>query len=76
MWIVAPIPKIPAIKAKFSEKKRKKNAQRSDTLYEQKFGNLRPIPSITFPKGLKKSKKFGYWSSGSGGKKTLNGVTK
>ena len=43
------------------------------SLYGQKFSNLRPLRSIiTFPLGLQKSKnKFGHWSSGSGGTKTV-----
>ena len=41
------------------------------TLYEQKVSNLRPLLSITFPQGFQKSQKFGHWTSGSGGKKTL-----
>ena len=40
-------------------------------LYEQKFSNLRPLLSITFPQGFRKSKKFGHWTLGSGGKKTF-----
>ena len=39
------------------------------TLYEQKFSNMRPLLSITFPQGFRKSKKFGHWTLGSGGKK-------
>ena len=41
------------------------------TLYEEKFSNLRPLLSITFPPGFKKSKKFGRRILGSGDKKTL-----
>ena len=41
------------------------------TIYEQKFSNLRPLLSITFPQGSWKSKKFGHWTLGSGGKKTF-----
>ena len=41
------------------------------TLYEQKFLNLRPLQPITFPHGFRKSKKFGHWTLGSGGKKTF-----
>ena len=42
------------------------------TLYEQKFSNLRPLLSITFPpQGFGKSKKFEHWTLGSGGKKTV-----
>ena len=47
-----------------------------DTLYEQKFVNLRPLLSITFPQGFWKSNQFGHWTSGSGGKRLLNGVKK
>ena len=43
------------------------------TLYEQKLLNLRPLLSITVPQGFRKSKKFGHWTLGSGGK-MLNGV--
>ena len=46
------------------------------THYEQKFSNLRPLPSITFSQEFKKSEKFGHWTSGSGGKRRLNGVNK
>ena len=42
------------------------------TLYELKYSNLRPLLSITFPQGFRKSKKFGHLTSGSGGKKTAN----
>ena len=41
------------------------------TLYKQKFSNLRPLLSITFPREFLKSKKFGHGTSGSGGKKTF-----
>ena len=41
------------------------------TLYEQKLSNLRPLISITFPQGFRKSKKFGQSTSGSGSKKTV-----
>ena len=41
------------------------------TFYEQKFLNLRPLLSITFPHEFQKSKKFGHWTSGSGGKKIV-----
>ena len=41
------------------------------TIYEQKFSNLRPCLSITFPQGFSKSKKFLNLTSGSGGKKTF-----
>ena len=46
------------------------------TLYEQQFSNLRPLLSITFPQGFRISKKLGHWTSGSGGKRPLNGVRK
>ena len=46
-------------------------ARRLNTLYEQKFSHLRPFLSITFPQGFQKSKKFGQWAFGSGGKKTF-----
>ena len=38
---------------------------------EQKFSNLRPLLSITFPQGFRKSKKFGHWTLRSEGKKTF-----
>ena len=57
-------------KAKFANKQ-KKFAQRFFTFYKQKFSNLRPLLSITFPQGLLKSKKFRHWTLGSGGKKTV-----
>ena len=41
------------------------------TIYEKKFSNLRPLLSITFPQGFRISKKFGHWTLGSGGKKTV-----
>ena len=37
----------------------------------QKFLNLRPLLSITFPQVFRKSKKFGHWTLESGGKKTF-----
>ena len=46
-------------------------ARRFYTLYEQKYLNLRPVLFIGFPQGFRKSRKFGHWNSGSGGKKTL-----
>ena len=70
MRIVAPIPKNPASKAKFAKKKTF-FARRSYTLYKQKFSYLRPLLFVTFPQGFRKSKKFGHWTSGSGGKKTF-----
>ena len=39
--------------------------------FEQKFYNLRPLLTITFPQGFRISIKFGHWTSGSGGKKTF-----
>ena len=39
-----------------------------------KCSNLRPLLSIAFPQGFWKSKKFGHWTSGNGGKRPLNGV--
>ena len=64
--------KNPASKAKFAEKKRRKKISRQFyTLYEQKFSNRRPLLSITFPQGFRKSKKFGHWTLGSVGKKTF-----
>ena len=44
------------------------------TLYKQKVSNMRPLLSITFPQRVRKSKKFGYWTSGSGGKKTFKQI--
>ena len=41
------------------------------TLFEQVFSNLRPLLSITFPQKFHKPKKFGHWTSGSGGKKAV-----
>ena len=46
-------------------------AWRFYTLYGQKFSNLRPLLSITFPQGFQKSKKFGHCTFGSGGKNTF-----
>ena len=40
-------------------------------LYEQKCSNLRPLLFNTFPQGFRKSKKFGYWTLGNGGKNTV-----
>ena len=70
MRIVAPIPKNPASKAKFAKKKERKNnctailhplsakVIKSDTTSFQYFSPRIP-----------KSKKFGHWTSRSGGKK-------
>ena len=41
------------------------------TLLCAKFSNLRPLLFINFILGLQKSKKFGYWTLGSGGKNTV-----
>ena len=41
------------------------------TLFEQRFSNLRPLCSITFPQGFRLSKKFGHWTLGTGGKKNF-----
>ena len=49
----------------------RQNLRRFYTFYKQKFLNLRPLLSITFPQGFQKSKKFLHWTLGSGGKKTL-----
>ena len=46
-------------------------AQKFYTLYEQKLSNLRPLLSLTFPQGVRKSKKFNHWTSENGGKKTF-----
>ena len=35
------------------------------------ISDLRPLLPITFPQGLRKSKIFGHWTLGSGGKKTF-----
>ena len=48
----------------------RQSLQQKKTLYEQMFSNLRPLLPITFPQGFPKSKKFGHWTLGSGGKKT------
>ena len=39
------------------------------TLYEQEYSNLRPILSISFLQGFRKSTMFGHWTSGREGKK-------
>ena len=49
-------------------KKQEKKWRQFYTLYKQKFSNLRPLLSITFPQGFLNSKKFGHWTSGSGDK--------
>ena len=45
--------------------------QRYYTFYEQKFSNLTPLLTITFPQGFQK-KNVGYWTSENGGKKIVN----
>ena len=52
--------------------KKNSSPRRFYTFYEQKFSNLRPLLSFTFPQGFQKSKEFGHWISGSGDKKTVN----
>ena len=69
MRIVAKIQKNPASKAKFVENQTF-FARQFNTLYEQKYLNLRPLLSISYPQGFGKSKLFGHWTLGSGGKKT------
>ena len=44
------------------------------TFYEQKFSNLRPLLTITFPQGFQKSKKFGHWTSENGVKRPFKGA--
>ena len=51
--------------------KKKISPRRFYTLSEQKFSNLRPLLSITFPQGFWKSKKFWHWTLGNGDKKTF-----
>ena len=41
------------------------------TLYEQNFSSLRPLLLINFPQEFRKSKMFGHWTLGSGGKNTV-----
>ena len=65
----------PASKAKLAQKLTF-FAWRFYTLYEQKFSNLRPLLSITFPQGFRKYRQFGHWTLESGGKTRLNGVNK
>ena len=50
---------------------KKKMPRRFCNLYEQKFSNLRPVLSITFPQEFRKSKKFGHWTLWIWGKKTF-----
>ena len=44
--------------------------RRFHTLYERKFSNVRPLLSITFPKGFQ-IKNIGHPTLGSGGKKMV-----
>ena len=39
------------------------------TIFEQKFSNLRPLLSFTFPQEFQKYKKLGHWTLESWGKK-------
>ena len=73
MRIVLPIPKNPASKAKFA-KKLTYFAPLYNTLYEQKFSNLRPFLSITFPQGFRIFEKFGHWTLKQGASRRLSGV--
>ena len=41
------------------------------TVFEQKIANLKPRLSITFPQVIRIFKKYGHWTLGSGGKKTV-----
>ena len=63
--------KILLVKQNLAKKIEIKIVWRFYTIYEQKFSNLRPCLSITFPQGFSKSKKFLNLTSGSGGKKTF-----
>ena len=76
MRIVAPIPKNLASKAIFATFTTTKNARQFYNTYEQKFSNLRPFLSITFPQEFQESKilEIGLWEVG--GKRHLNGVNK
>ena len=68
MWIVAPIKKNPANKAKISQQKGEEK-----NIFFCTVNMNETTFSITFPKGFLKSKKFGCWTLGSGGKKTFKG---
>ena len=46
------------------------------TTSKLKCSNLRPLIFITFPQGFRISKKIGHLTSGSGGKRRLNGTLK
>ena len=41
------------------------------TLYKLKLTRLKPLLSVAFPQRFGKSKKFGHWTLGRGGKKTF-----
>ena len=41
------------------------------TYSEEKFSNHRPLLSVTFPQGFRKSEKFGHWTLGNGTIKTF-----
>ena len=70
MRIVAQIPKKKLlIRQIFQKNKKKKNALRFYTIYEQKFPNLRQFLSITFPQRFRKAKNVRA-------KRRLNGVNK
>ena len=47
------------------------SSRRLNPILGQKCSIMRPLLSITCPQGLQISKKFGHWTSGSGGKKTV-----
>ena len=61
--------KILHVRQNLPKKKKKKKLRQFYTLYELKFSNLRPLLFITFPQEFWKSKKFGHWTMGNGGKK-------
>ena len=73
MRIVLPIPKNPASKAKFA-KKISYFVRLYNTLYEQKFSNLRPFLAITFPQGFRIFEKFGHWTLKQGASRRSSGV--
>ena len=75
MRIVAPMPQEGGPR----QNQQQKNfffARRFQTTSKQKCSNVRPLLSITFPQGLQISKNIGHPTSGSGGKKTVNGTSK
>ena len=72
MRIVAPIKTNPASRVKFAEKRNLFSAV-IYPLYDKKLSNLRPLLTITFPQGFKKSKRFGHWTWA---KRAFNGVRK